>query len=65
MSVTLVNYLKALKKLYLVRKTKQGAESNEEDKLLEKMDVLWLKLTDKERISIQNIPVKSVLNTKM
>ena len=54
-------YLSMLNKLAELRLLHNNIESDEEDRLLDKMDKFWLKLSDQERDQIQKLPTKSVL----
>jgi hypothetical protein len=63
MSEALNNYLFLLNNLVRVRWLYDGMESDEEDKILDEMDSLWLILTDKERTFVQEIPSRSVIES--
>jgi hypothetical protein len=52
-------YISLLNQLIQVREEAEGLESKEEDRILDKMDVIWTVLTDKERLILQNIPSRS------
>ena len=49
------DYLLALEKLAQVRALHNGEESNEEDRLLDEMDDIWLRMTDEERVKMQKL----------
>jgi hypothetical protein len=46
-------YISLLNDLVKIRELHNGLESNEEDNLLDKMDAIWLDLTDEERAKLQ------------
>jgi len=58
MSKAFDEYTILLESLNRVRTLHHGAESPEEDKLLDDMDAVWLLLTDEERTKFQEIPSK-------
>ena len=51
-------YRQMWKQLVFIRGIHKGGLSVEEDQLLEKMDDLWLKLTDNEKELINQEPAK-------
>ena len=61
MSKALDDYLLLLNGLIRVRWLYSGMESDEEDRLLDEMDIVWLNLTDEERVKIQALPSKSII----
>lgn len=61
MSAASDNYMTMLVNLDRVRSLHKGLESDEEDKLLDEMDVIWQTLTDEEREKIQALPASTTL----
>jgi hypothetical protein len=55
------NYLNLLNDLVALRQKHNGLESAEEDNLLGKMDSLWFTLTDEERVLVQELPSRSII----
>ena len=64
MSEALDDYLSLLNNLIRVRWLYSGMESNDEDRLLDEMDTVWLNLTDEERVKVQALPSRSVIESQ-
>ena len=55
-------YLSLLDDLIKLRESNKGTESDEEDRLLDDMDLVWEKMTEEERTQVQKLPSKSKIN---
>ena len=53
-----------MKELIRIRWIHSGIESDEEDRILEKMDVAWWDLTEEDRKYLQGLPTRSLLRSK-
>ena len=64
MSKTFNKYVSSLNELTKIRQKHNDKESKEEDKLLDKMDVLWWKLTENERALMNRKELDKTISIK-